>query len=159
MLQLMSAVCFMQMGSRQSSGGSQAGPRQAMNSDLGAARGSRGGHRRTASSGQGVPSAGELGPEWTEEVDQVTGSNRPSSSWHFCTLTGSVHLFPRSGTFYQEVCSLWDALHFSNEYMHLRRSLAYTHTFGSKQFPCVCRPTACDPPTSISPPSMVSTWP
>ncbi|KAL3134847.1 hypothetical protein ABBQ32_007815 [Trebouxia sp. C0010 RCD-2024] len=61
---------LMQMGSRQSSGGSQAGPRQAMNSDLGAARGSRGGHRRTASSGQGVPSAGELGPEWTEEVDQ-----------------------------------------------------------------------------------------
>lgn len=64
-----------------------------MNSDLGAARGSRGGHRRTASSGQGVPTAGELGPEWTEEVDQVTGSNPPSSIWLFCNLSVSLHPF------------------------------------------------------------------
>lgn len=60
----------MQMGSRQSSGGSQGGPRQALITDIGAARASKG-HRRTASSGQGVATAGELGPEWTEEVDQV----------------------------------------------------------------------------------------
>ena len=59
------------MGSRQSSGVSQAGPRQAVNTDVGAARGGSRGHRRTASSGQGVATAGELGPEWTEEVDQV----------------------------------------------------------------------------------------
>lgn len=75
----------MQMGSRQSSGGSQTGPRQAMNSDLGTARGVSRGHRRTASSGQGVATAGELGPEWTEEVDQVTGSSLPPSSWIFAT--------------------------------------------------------------------------
>ena len=30
------------------------------------------GHRKTASLGQGSTSIGELGPEWTEEVDQVT---------------------------------------------------------------------------------------
>ena len=58
------------MGSRQNSGGSQGGPRQALTTDTGAARAAKG-HRRTASSGQGVATAGELGPEWTEEVDQV----------------------------------------------------------------------------------------
>ncbi len=58
------------MGSRQSSGGSQAGPRQAaLPSEAGAARGK--GHRRTASSGQGTATTGDMGPEWTEEVDQV----------------------------------------------------------------------------------------
>ena len=75
------------MGSRQSSGGSQAGPRQAMNIDLGAATGAPSrGHRRTASSGQGVATAGELGPEWTEEVDQVRGSDPPQSSACFLQL-------------------------------------------------------------------------
>lgn len=60
----------MQMGSRHSSSGSQAGPRQGpLGNEGGAARGK--GHRRTASSGQGTATAGESGPEWTEEVDQV----------------------------------------------------------------------------------------
>ncbi|DBA89976.1 TPA: hypothetical protein ACH3X2_004351 [Trebouxia sp. C0005] len=60
---------LMQMGSRQSSGGSQAGPRQGpLSNEGGAARGK--GHRRTASSGQGTATTGDSGPEWTEEVDQ-----------------------------------------------------------------------------------------
>ena len=46
-----------------------------MSSDPAAAKASRGGHRRTASSGQGVPTGGEPGPEWTEEVNQVCGSS------------------------------------------------------------------------------------
>lgn len=59
-----------------------------MNSDLGVARVSKGGHRRTASSGQGA--AGELGPEWTEEVDQV----RRASPQAFGFLHLSVKLLP-----------------------------------------------------------------
>ena len=54
-----------------------------MNNDLGGARGSSRGHRRSASSGQGVATAGELGPEWTEEVDQVCCMNPPPSHWLF----------------------------------------------------------------------------
>lgn len=56
-----------------------------MNSDLGAGKGASRGHRRTASSGQGVATAGDLGPEWTEEVDQVRGSNLLSSFRLFAT--------------------------------------------------------------------------
>ena len=60
----------MQMGSRQNSGAFQAGPRQGATASEGvAARGK--GHRRTASSGQGTATSGDMGPEWTEEVDQV----------------------------------------------------------------------------------------
>ena len=64
-----------------------------MNSDLGAARGASRGHRRTASSGQGVATAGELGPEWTEEVDQVCCLNLPPSRWLCAT---SAYTMPTS---------------------------------------------------------------
>lgn len=58
-----------------------------MNSDLGAARGASRGHRRTASSGQGVATAGDLGPEWTEEVDQVCCPNLPPTLLAFCSFS------------------------------------------------------------------------
>ena len=56
-----------------------------MNSDLVAAKGVSRGHRRTASSGQGVATAGEQGPEWTEEVDQARCSNIRPCLWLFAT--------------------------------------------------------------------------
>lgn len=76
----------LQMGSRQSSGGSQAGPRQGpLSNEGGAARGK--GHRRTASSGQGTATAGDSGPEWTEEVDQVLQCVRLSPVQCCCLLS------------------------------------------------------------------------
>ncbi len=78
----------LQMGSRQSSGGSQAGPRQGpLSNEGGAARGK--GHRRTASSGQGTATAGDSGPEWTEEVDQVPQC--ASAIIQCCCLSLSLH--------------------------------------------------------------------
>ena len=87
----------LQMGSRQSSGGSQAGPRQGpLSNEGGAARGK--GHRRTASSGQGTATTGDSGPEWTEEVDQVPQCVHLSPSQCCCCLLSWAAYYTRHST-------------------------------------------------------------
>ena len=86
-------VHLMQMGSRSGSGGSFSRPGPgSVDMPMNKTKG----HRKTASLGQGSPSIGELGPEWTEEVDQVTCDQQALEvlGWHL-TMSSAGGLMPR----------------------------------------------------------------